>query len=272
VALATAALALTAGSPALSRIQSAQSAHCRGHRLLPDLASLVPFQVDVKQEGAQFLLVFETGVVNQGAGPLTLVGVRSNPAQPQLGVRQLISCAAGPPESHPGAGVMRYSDEPSHQHWHYLDFEQYELRGPAPATGARRSRKAGFCPADVVRPVLPVPLELAAAPAGQVFQDHLDSKCGGGQRAALRVETGISVGWADLYAPYVEGQFIDVTGLGPGSYRLTNEVNPRRVLLEQRYDDDMAGVTLTLSWPTGPQSMPRVATGAPCLGRSACSQ
>ena len=286
--LAAVLLGLVCAASALSRPPSAQSGRptaqsgrptaqsrrCQGQLLLPDLVALVPDHIDVKQVGtpnaSQFLLVFQTGVANKGAGPLTLVGERANTARPNLPTRQLIDCSAGPPESRAGAGVMLYTNEPTHDHWHYLDFERYELRALGGGAAARRSRKAGFCPGDVARVVLTVPDELAHTPAGPVFGDQLPTICGAGNPAALRVAAGISVGYADLYAAFVEGQFIDLTGLSAGTYRLTNQANPLDHLLEQRYDNDVAGIDVTLSWPHGPQSKPSIALGASCMGRGAC--
>jgi len=253
---------------------TAQSPRCRGDRLLPNLTAVVPDHIDVKQEGPaaapQFLLVFQSAVANDGAGPLTLVGERPGSGQHDLMVRQLIQCSAGPPESHPGAGVMGYENEPPYPHWHVLGFDLFELRALAPGTAPRRSRKVGFCPADVARVVLPFPYELAHSPPSRVFDDYLATECAAGNPVAVRVVSGISVGFADIYAAYVEGQYIDLTGLRAGTYRLINEANPQGSLLEQGYDDDVAGVEVAISWPGGPQSAPKVALGPACLGRRAC--
>jgi hypothetical protein len=54
---------------------------------------------------------------------------------------------------------------------------------------------------------------------------------------------GISVGWADVYARNLSGQWIDVTGLADGQYWLESEIDPFNLLDET---DDTNNITRVL--------------------------
>jgi hypothetical protein len=160
---------------------------------------------------------------------------------------------------------MRYAASPTHRHWHYLGFERYLLFG-GDGSAVRRSRKAGFCLGDSFRAATPP----AGAGPGPSFRASTES-CGAGHPRALAVEEGISVGWGDAYLPYKEGQYISLTGLAAGNYRLVNQADPDRSISETRYDNDVAGVTIEVTWPNGPSSRPAIALVGACSGTQACA-
>ncbi len=54
------------------------------------------------------------------------------------------------------------------------------------------------------------------------------------------VEQGIAPGWADVYDSWLEGQFLDVTGVPDGVYALQVRVNPDRSVLESDYTNNYA--------------------------------
>jgi hypothetical protein len=53
---------------------------------------------------------------------------------------------------------------------------------------------------------------------------------------------GISSGWADEYEASLECQFIDVTGVPPGSYLLRVTVNPARQLVESDLSNNVTEI------------------------------
>ncbi len=75
--------------------------------------------------------------------------------------------------------------------------------------------------------------------------------CGQDRPDLLRIREGISAGFGDVYGAYLEGQEIDITGVPAGEYVLLHRVNPRRRVLEERYDNNVSCVALTLAWPAG---------------------
>ena len=96
-----------------------------------------------------------------------------------------------------------------HTHWHVRDLETSELirldNGSKVGTGAKR----GFCFFDNTA----YRLSLSGAPQSSVFT-------GCGSSGDLRVTMGISVGWGDAYYWNLPDQYIDITGLTAGRYRL----------------------------------------------------
>jgi hypothetical protein len=245
----------------------AASGSCKGAALLPDLVAEVPNELRIVHGllPSHSLLIFRTAVHNAGRGQLRIVGQRASRAQPLLDARQLVVCANGGNETFSGVGVMGYVNGPTHRHWHYLDFARYALVGLSAGAPTVRSRKAGFCLTDDY----PIGLALPGKPREPVFIEP-GNACAGGQPGALSAEEGISVGWGDEYEPYKEGQYVDLTYLPAGEYRLLNQVNSQRALAESRYDNGVAGVTIRLSWPHGPRNFPLATILGTCSGQGAC--
>jgi hypothetical protein len=112
---------------------------------------------------------------------------------------------------------------PCHMHYHFEEFAKYTLldsSGNVVVVG----RKQAFCARDSFR------FDLTAQP-----QARYD--CG---------SQGISRGWEDIYAATLPCQWLDVTDIPAGNYRLEVEVNPTRAITELRYDDNRASIPVTL--------------------------
>jgi hypothetical protein len=112
----------------------------------------------------------------------------------------------GPPPA-PGvsAGVFEWS--PCHMHHHVKNYATYELSNASGLVVA--GHKQSFCLHDVeaVRPEAPS--------AGYDCMNQ-----------------GVSAGWADIYSRNLPCQWIDVTGVAPGTYVLRVEVNAAHDLVE----------------------------------------
>jgi hypothetical protein len=176
---------------------------------LPDLrmARLADFSLDQTADGRR-LLRFTTIIVNVGQGAFELHG--SRPAgSPTMAVSQRVYDAGGGSRDVSTTASMYYSGD-GHNHWHVRDLESYQLarldNGRQVGTGA----KHGFCFWDNV----PHQLSLPFAAQFPVYR-------GCGVAADTAVEIGLSVGWGDRYGATLPDQYIDVTGLAPGHYRLT---------------------------------------------------
>jgi hypothetical protein len=173
---------------------------------LPDLAmdKLTSIQIETTNEG-QRLLRFDTGIVNIGAGAFEVNGSRPDTSTPTLSVTQRIFDDAGAYRERPTTAEMYYAGD-GHTHWHLRDLESYKLirldNGVKVGTGA----KEGFCFADGYR---------FGSTADSYYLD-----CSSNQPDALAVQMGLSRGWGDLYGWQAVGQYIDVTKLPPGRYRL----------------------------------------------------
>lgn len=207
--------------------------------LLPDLLQERPQDLSVRRVRGRQLLGFRSAVQNVGDGPLIIVGSRPARSTRDMQASQLVPLAGGGLRRAAASGFLRYVPSPDHSHWHYLPFERYELRSEA--TGARtvRDRKSGFCLGDRYR-VEPRPSNAAAAPV-------YVSRCGLNRPALLGMHEGISVGWADDYDAYLDGQHIDVTDVPAGRYLLVHTVNPTGRIVERSRTNNEASVRIALT-------------------------
>ena len=88
-----------------------------------------------------------------------------------------------------------FTFSPCHGHYHYNNFSEYRLKnaGGVVVTG----RKQAFCLMDILQ-----------------YTDGAPSQ---GYNCSFQ---GISKGWADLYDQSLDCQWLDITGLAKGNYRL----------------------------------------------------
>jgi hypothetical protein len=230
--------------------------------VLPDLVQAVPFGLTATRDGDRFRLGFGSAVSNVGEGPLIVEAWRSSTSAPAMRARQVIAREVGGWRRNGPVGELRYVVAETHQHWHLLPFDAYELRraGGGPPVAARKS---GFCLGDRFREASVPPLEAAAAP-------FYRGNCGLGDRGLRALREGISTGFGDDYQPTLEGQSFDVTGLPAGEYVLSHEVNAGRRLRESDYRNNAASLRISLAWPQGPAQAPAVATLASCPATRDC--
>jgi hypothetical protein len=209
--------------------------------LLPDLVQSPPRALAVYEEGGAWRLAFLSAVENDGAGPMLLVGRRPDVNTPTMTVGQLVRRADGSTVTYPVEGDIRFVQSETHRHWHFLDFERYDLLSPAGDT-LGRDQKTGFCLGDRYDAARSV--ELPGEPARPVWTQE----CGRGEPERLIVREGISPGYGDDYVPRLEGQSIDITDLPAGRYALRHRVNVDRTLRESDYGNNEASVTFELRW------------------------
>lgn len=250
----------------VSSARAHRSAPCpAAAALLPDLVQEVPsdITVDMTRSGPRigFRLGFTTTIANTGAGPIEVVGHRGA-GQTVMRAEQVVRTRDGESCVRPGAGALRYDFRQTHDHWHLLDFDRYALTRPDGSSAPAPSRKAGFCLGDRT--------ELRRRVPGSVARPRWTSECALDQPRATAVSEGISIGWADVYPAYVEGQVLDISRVQPGHYVLVNIVNPARALVESRYGNDSASVLIDLRWPHGRAQFPTVRVLAACPGRRHC--
>ena len=204
---------------------------------LPDLTITLPSQrnagqiaavyVDTFQEPGKVLYRFDAVLHNDG-DTLDLfrdeaTGQVMQALWPAGEPTEAQDPAAEPPPEVPrqGAGPgsrMEYVVEETHEHWHFFSAARYELEVPGAPT--RVSGKIGFCLFDSfdttgVARVVPARPRLVPRP-----------------RATGFVRMGLSPGAADRYTSQREFQYVDITGLAPGSYLLRGVANPDGHVLE----------------------------------------
>ena len=115
---------------------------------------------------------------------------------------------------------------PCHNHYHYTDYANYELRQGDRLV--RQGHKQAFCLMDI-RPMSGVD-PTAIRPRA---------------RYNCRYQ-GISAGWEDVYGSHLDCQWIDITNLSPGTYTLGVQINPQHVIKESRFDNNDGQVEVVI--------------------------
>jgi lysyl oxidase/hemolysin type calcium-binding protein len=206
---------------------------------LPDLSMKTPrdIQIQTTTDGRR-LLRFATIIVNNGLGPFEVSGQRPDTSTTDMSVTQHIYNGASDYRNHATSAGMFYSGD-GHDHWHVRDLEEYELL----ANGSEKLRsgaKQGFCFYDnwnnwKDRTAAPDPYYLG---------------CENGNPNALNVTMGLSRGWGDLYGPNLFGQYIDITGLSDGKYRLQTSADKLNWFLESDETNNVSWVDIQITGDT----------------------
>jgi hypothetical protein len=233
-------------------------ASCQGEaeraEVLPDLDQVVPRALSVVVDDGRERLVFASAVDNVGRGPLVIAGRRAETVEPEMAARQVVDLADGGTAQYPLRMRLRFVVSETHQHWHLLDFEHYELHMPD-GTLVGDDRKTGFCLGD--RYNAEGSVRIPGEPPDPVWTGN----CAKDQPDRLNILQGISPGYGDDYVPRLEGQFVDITDAPAGRYVLVHRVNPEGGLRESNYENNAASVLLELRRPaTGPPEVEIVAT------------
>ena len=132
-----------------------------------------------------------------------------------------------------------------HNHWHVRLGASYRLFRSGATTPVRTYAKVGYCFFDQIpfRPSLP------QAPRVPVFPADT---CGGKER--LKLEMGVSPGWADPYSWTLPDQRIDVTGLPDGRYRLLAIADPHNWFRESDERNNETWVDLRVTTSVSPRA------------------
>jgi hypothetical protein len=151
----------------------------------------------------QLQLRFDAIIVNTGAGAFEILGTRPDTTS-SMTVSQRIYNDAGGSRYRSTTAQMYFAGD-GHTHWHLKNLEDYQLirrdNGVKVGTGS----KMGFCFEDNY-------------PFGS-SQPRFYTDCGGDE-FVLEQSMGLSKGWGDIYGKNTVDQFIDITGLASGRYRL----------------------------------------------------
>lgn len=200
--------------------------------LLPDLKMSQLYNLKLERSrGGRNRLRFGTIVWNVGDGPLE-VRADGRKGRVMYDVAQWITTRGGGGHAHTPPGATAFYSGDGHDHWHIQTFVTIALY-PSPSDPPtadslaseagptyryRGLRKIGFCLTDLVR----APSSLR--PSGSASRIRYPvSGCGTVRDTSVRM--GISVGYGDDYKPFFNHQWLDVTGLPAGTYRLCATVN-----------------------------------------------
>jgi glucose/arabinose dehydrogenase len=223
---------------------------------LPDLDQETPTQLDVREQISggrrSYLLGFRSAIRNVGDGPLIIEGHRSEDSA-TMSADQLIDTETGSNERVAGVGELSFVTSADHDHWHYAGFDRYELRRAGNQRVMVQDRKSGFCLGDRYQVTTRI---LTGAAADPVYTQ----RCGLNRPDLTSLVEGISVGYGDDYAAYLEYQDLPLDGVPAGRYVLVHRVNTDRSLRELSYANNAASVLLDLHWRDGKPSLRVLAT------------
>ena len=183
------------------------------------------------------MLRFTTESVNIGAGPLELRGSRPNTSTSTMSVVQRIYNGSGGFRSRSVPSFMFWAGD-GHNHWHVNDFMSTELERMDNGFTVGNIAKQGFCLTDSNA----FNVSLPRAPNSKVYKG-----CVMGGQTSLAVKMGISVGWGDRYGYTLAFQWIDITGLAPGRYRLIATVDEQNYYLESNETNNTTWTILQLN-------------------------
>lgn len=208
--------------------------------LLPDLgmAQVSTVTVDTRTIPGRRLLRYDAVLVNVGAGPFVLNGHRADTTIPELTISQRIFDGSGGYVDVPISGTTMYWSGDGHNHWHTKDLESGVLTRLDNGRVVGTSAKHGFRFEDnyAYRLTLPSAPQTAVY-TGAAYQYGPD---------ALDVTMGISVGWGDRYAASTVNQWIDITGLPNGKYRLELGADTSHWFQEGDITNNIAWATLRI--------------------------
>jgi hypothetical protein len=183
---------------------------------LPDLAMLPPFDFRIESNGGQRLLRFSTVQVNVGRGRFRILGHASDGTANQgdiLSVVQWIKHEDGTSTQRPTNAQMSWSFDDGHSHWHLIDFQKFKLVS-LESDVLGNVAKTGFCSFDSYP--YTSPKQAFFTSERDICQTNSNGK----------VLMGTSRGWGDIYRWSIAFQWIDITGLPNGDYKLRVIVDP----------------------------------------------
>jgi hypothetical protein len=174
------------------------------------------------------LLRFTTIFVNVGRGPFELRGHRATTRDRTMSIDQVMYRWDGTTRRIPTDAIAKYAGD-GHDHWHVQNVVIYEAWRMGDMANTRRGAKTGFCFFDTT----PWKLGLPGARQHGYYQQEW---CG--TKSVLRNRVGVSVGWGDDYPWNFVFQWIDITGLQGGRYRVRATVDLRNDYDESIEDDN----------------------------------
>ncbi len=217
------------------------------------MAHLTDLYVATTTDGRE-LLRFSAMIVNVGSGPFELAASRADTSS-SFDVSQRTHHSDGSTTDSPTTAEMVYGGD-GHDHWHVRDLESYELlrldNGVKVGTGS----KSGFCFFDTD----PYALDLPGAPAGPRYSH---TTCG--TQDSLDVSMGLSVGWGDEYPWNLPDQYIEITSVDNGKYRLRATADQGGLFTEASEGNNVTWVDIRLSRRGGKTSVKIISYGPDAL-------
>jgi hypothetical protein len=150
--------------------------------------------------------------------------------------------------------IARYAGD-GHDHWHVQGVVTYETWKKDSPQNARRGAKTGFCFFDTTPWRLSVPYARKASHYQQEW-------CG--TQASLTNRVGVSVGWGDRYPWNFVFQWIDISGLPGGEYRVRATVDIQNVYREADEFNNCVWTDVRIPGPGAGNELEIIGSGKGC--------
>lgn len=162
-------------------------------------------------------LKFPVVTANVGHGPFEAHGQRSSSTSDDWVGSQTVYYSNGSKVTHNTPGVTFFFAGDGHDHWHIRDLDSYQLLN-SNGSQIKIGEKHGFCFEDNTNYRDWPSKGTNGAPRNSVYLEA--ASCGKGNPSATSIVHGLSVGWGDTYPSSLPNQYIDITGLPDGVYRV----------------------------------------------------
>jgi hypothetical protein len=212
---------------------------------LPDLGMLHPRGLVLETVGGERRLRFASIIVNVGEGPFEIHGQRAAGASTMDTVQQRIFDDAGGSRDVDTPATLVFGGD-GHNHWHVTDLEDFELQRLDNGAKVGTFEKRGFCFVDSFRYTSSDPAFYLQSNTGTTG----GRSCAGGP-TANETHMGLSVGWGDKYGNRLPDQYINITGLTPGNYRLIGTADPNGWFTESDDTNNVSWIDIKLTATDG---------------------
>lgn len=220
----------------------------------PNLQMLELHDWRIQTVDGRRLLRFTTIFANAGPGHFELRGSRSSRSDRTMDVDQLMYRWDGTRRRIDTPAIARYSGD-GHDHWHVQGVVVYEAWKEADPLLTRRGAKTGFCFFDTTA----WKTSIRGARKAPYYQE---AWCG--TKASLANRTGLSVGWGDRYPWHFAYQWIDITGLPGGIYRVRATVDIHDYYDERIETDNCTWTKIRIPAPGSTRQPTVYASGNDC--------
>ena len=218
------------------------------------------FQSEMDEDGAHTCLRFDQIIANRGVGPIEIAWDVPTGSTPEpsvaLPVSQRVYNSDDSFTDRPGGSVTFHD---VHGHYHYSSFANALLwrsntsgakLGDAPVAA---SHKVSFCMADIR---IDAWGEKGDGPRKYYAPDCLFPSASNGVVDQYR--QGVNTGWADVYDWYIPDQYIEVSNVASGYYRLEFCADPFNEIEEEREDNNCVVNHIRLDGMEGPNKQVQV--------------
>jgi hypothetical protein len=189
----------------------------------PDMVTLTPEELTVRDEDGVKVLRFSNQVANPGDGNIQVRGLTDFSLNRTNALQEVLN-ADGSVAYREDAGVFAY--HPAHNHFHVDDYTDYEIRATLDGENLAERLKVSYCLIDYDQYTAPPSSDGEYTTCGDDIQ-------------------GIQAGWLDNYFYFLQGQDIDIGGLPDGAYYLVSTADPRHKFAEL---DDETGNCNNVAW------------------------